>query len=144
MSRRAAPLLIEDIWEAIEKIERYVSGLDHDAFIRDDKTVDSVVRNLEIIGEAANRIPENIRDRYSDIEWRKIQQNLIIAQATIRYLFTWVALTRFIGGAQFAHCYRPEESHRSRLFQHRCRNCVGDRADGFAALQIKDCTNPAI
>jgi len=61
MSRRAAPLLVEDIWEAIEKIERYVSGLDHEAFIRDDKTVDSVVRNLEIIGEAANRIPENIR-----------------------------------------------------------------------------------
>ena len=40
MSRRAAPLLIEDIWEAIEKIERYVSGLEHDAFIRDEKTVD--------------------------------------------------------------------------------------------------------
>jgi uncharacterized protein with HEPN domain len=56
MSRRATPVLIEDIWEAIEKIERYVSGLDHDAFIKDDKTVDSVVRNLEIIGEAANRI----------------------------------------------------------------------------------------
>jgi uncharacterized protein with HEPN domain len=72
MSRRAAPLLIEDIWEAIEKIERYVSGLEHDAFIRDEKTVDSVVRNLEIIGEAANRIPENIRAQYSDIEWRKI------------------------------------------------------------------------
>ena len=59
MSRRAAPLLIEDIREAIEKIERYVSGLDHDAFIiKDDKTVDSVARNLEIIGKAANRIPE--------------------------------------------------------------------------------------
>jgi len=72
MSRRAAPLLVEDIWEAIEKIERYVSGLDHEAFIRDDKTVDSVVRNLEIIGEAANRIPENIRAQYSEIEWRKI------------------------------------------------------------------------
>ena len=58
MSRRATPLLVEDIREAIEKIERYVSGLDHDAFIKDDKTVDSVARNLEIIGEAANRIPE--------------------------------------------------------------------------------------
>jgi hypothetical protein len=31
MSRRATPLLIEDIWEAVEKIERYVSGLNHDA-----------------------------------------------------------------------------------------------------------------
>jgi uncharacterized protein with HEPN domain len=60
MSRRATPLLIEDIWEAIEKILRYVAGLDHDTFIKDDKTIDSVVRNLEIIGEAANRLPENL------------------------------------------------------------------------------------
>src|SRR5262245_30919107 len=42
MSRRAAPLLIEDIWEAIEKIQRYVAGLNHDTFIKDDKTIDSV------------------------------------------------------------------------------------------------------
>jgi hypothetical protein len=52
-SRQATPLLVEDIWEAIEKIQRYVAGLDHDSFIRDDKTIGSVVRNLEIIGEAA-------------------------------------------------------------------------------------------
>jgi uncharacterized protein with HEPN domain len=57
MSRRATPLLVEDIWEAIEKIDRYTTGLDHDTFIRDDKTTDAVVRNLEIIGEAANRLP---------------------------------------------------------------------------------------
>ena len=44
MSRRATPLLVEDIWEAID---RYVAGLDHDTFIKDDKTIDSVVRNLE-------------------------------------------------------------------------------------------------
>src|SRR6266568_6497063 len=72
MSRRATSLLIEDIWEAVEKIERYVSGLNHDAFVKDDKTVDSVVRNLEVIGEAANRVPENIRSQYPEITWRKI------------------------------------------------------------------------
>ena len=42
MARRAAPLLIEDIWEAIEKIQRYVAGLNHDTFIKDDKIIDSV------------------------------------------------------------------------------------------------------
>jgi uncharacterized protein with HEPN domain len=72
MSRRATPLLLDDIWEAVEKIERYVSGLNHDAFVKDDKTVDSVVRNLEVIGEATNRIPENIKTQFSEIEWRKI------------------------------------------------------------------------
>jgi uncharacterized protein with HEPN domain len=72
MSRRAAPLLVEDIWEAIEKIQRYVAGLDHDTFIKDDKTIDSVVRNLEIIGEAANRLPTDFRAQHTEIEWRKI------------------------------------------------------------------------
>ena len=49
MSRRATPFLVEDIWEAIEKIQRYVGGLGHDTFIKNDKTIDSFVRNLEII-----------------------------------------------------------------------------------------------
>ena len=39
MSRRSSPLLVEDIWEAVEKIERYVSGMDHDAFVADEKTI---------------------------------------------------------------------------------------------------------
>ena len=72
MSRRTVPLLVEDIWEAVEKIGRYVSGLNRDAFVRDDKTVDSVVRNLEIIGEAAQRLPQNFKTQHSDIEWPKI------------------------------------------------------------------------
>ena len=72
MSRRATPLLVEDIWEAIEKIQRYVAGLDHDAFIKDDKTIHSVVRNLEIIGEAANRLTKDFRFQHTEIEWRRI------------------------------------------------------------------------
>ncbi len=72
MSRRTAPLLLEDIWEAVGKIERYVSGLNHEAFVKDDKTVDSVVRNLEIIGEAANRLPRDFTTQHSAIEWHKI------------------------------------------------------------------------
>ncbi|MBI2986884.1 MAG: DUF86 domain-containing protein [Deltaproteobacteria bacterium] len=72
MSRRTVPLLVEDIWEAIEKIDRYVSGWNHDAFVADDKTVDSVVRNLEIIGEAANRLPPDFKAQHSEIKWPKI------------------------------------------------------------------------
>ena len=72
MSRRPVDLLIEDVWEAMEKIERYVSGLDHDAFVKDEKTVDSVVRNLEIIGEATNRLPADFKAKHPQIEWHKI------------------------------------------------------------------------
>ena len=39
MSRRRPPLLVEDIWEVVEKIERYVSGMDHDASVGDEKTM---------------------------------------------------------------------------------------------------------
>lgn len=72
MSSRPIHLLIEDIRESLEKIQRFVSGLTQAAFSADDKTVDAVVRNLEIIGEAANRLPEEFKSQHQTIEWRKI------------------------------------------------------------------------
>lgn len=72
MSHRPVDLLMEDIIEAIEKIERYVAGFDHSSFLKDDKTSDAVVRNLEIIGEAASRLPESFTVQRPEIEWRKI------------------------------------------------------------------------
>jgi uncharacterized protein with HEPN domain len=72
MSHRPVRLLILDIVEAIEKSERYIAGLDRDAFILDDKTVDAVVRNLEIIGEASSRLPESFKASHHEIEWRRI------------------------------------------------------------------------
>jgi len=65
MSKRDWRLFINDMLECIERIEKYVSGLSYDDFIKDDKTKDAVVRNLEIIGEAANQIPVDIRKRYT-------------------------------------------------------------------------------
>ena len=72
MSERSADLLLDDIYDSIEKIERYINGMTAENFMKDEKTIDAVVRNLEIIGEAANRLPENFTDRHSNIEWRKI------------------------------------------------------------------------
>ena len=72
MSERTVDLLIEDIWEAIERIERYTSGMPRKSFEEDEKTTDAVVRNLEIIGEAANRLPDSFKDEHSEIEWIKI------------------------------------------------------------------------
>ncbi len=72
MSKRPATLLIEDIWESIEKAERYIDDLHLENFLSDSKTVDAVVRNLGIIGEAASRLPIEFKEKYSDIEWVKI------------------------------------------------------------------------
>ena len=72
MSNRSADLFLADIRESIARIERYTAGLDRAGFEADEKTVDAVVRNLEIIGEAARQLPEDFTQRNPQIEWRKI------------------------------------------------------------------------
>jgi len=72
MSKRNASLLLEDIIGCIRNIEGYTHGLEQDAFEKDRKTIDAVVRNLEIIGEAANSLPASYREDHEDIEWPQI------------------------------------------------------------------------
>ncbi len=72
MSERAVPLLLDDICAAAEKATRYIAGMSFDDFSQDEKTIDAVVRNLEIIGEAARQLPEAFRDAHREIEWHKV------------------------------------------------------------------------
>ncbi len=68
MSKRDYRLLLEDILEAINKIKTYTNGLSFEQFVDDVKTLDAVIRNFEIIGEAANNIPEAVKDKFHEIE----------------------------------------------------------------------------
>lgn len=63
---------LEDIRDAIDKVKTYTLGLSRERFENDNKTIDAVVRNLEIIGEAVKMIPESIRLAHPNIEWKKI------------------------------------------------------------------------
>lgn len=65
-------LYLTDIIRAIGKIQQYTSGMTYDDLLADDKTFDAVIHNLQIIGEATKQIPEAIRQKYPQIEWRKI------------------------------------------------------------------------
>lgn len=73
MSKREPKLLISDILASIEKIKSYTSGHTFETFIEDSKTLDAVIRNFEIIGEAANRLPEDFKDSHEGINWFRIR-----------------------------------------------------------------------
>ena len=73
MSERLPKLLLEDIIESAEKINLYIGALTYEQFIADSKTIDAVVRNFEIIGEAANRLPDNLKDSVKEVDWFKIR-----------------------------------------------------------------------
>ncbi len=71
MSKRNVNLYFADIREAVNKILKYTRNISYDDFCRDSKTMDAVTRNLEIIGEAANNIPEELRNS-ADIPWSQM------------------------------------------------------------------------
>jgi uncharacterized protein with HEPN domain len=73
-------LYLDDILEAIHQIRTYVADRDEESFATDRKTQDAVIRNLEIIGEAAGRLPEQIQKAGPDVDWRKIKglRNILI------------------------------------------------------------------
>ena len=71
MSKRTPELYISDILDAIERIKAYVSGMTFEAFEVDEKTVDAVLKNFSVIGEAIRNISE-FQDRYPDIPWPEI------------------------------------------------------------------------
>ena len=72
MSNRPVAVLLADILEAIERIELYTQGLGFNMFEQDRKTVDAVVRNCEIIGESANRLPTSFKEADKTIPWEQL------------------------------------------------------------------------
>lgn len=97
MSKRSSDLLLLDMKEAAEKILKYTQGLSFEGFLADDKTIDAVVRNFEIIGEASLRIDEDFRLENPQIEWKKLRgfRNRIVHDYFgIDYEIVWSILTQ--------------------------------------------------
>lgn len=90
---KKSPLpFIKDIMESIEKIDEYCGDMTYQAFLKDNKTRDAVVRNLEIIGEAAKNIPESFRAKSPEIPWKSItgmRDKLIHEYFGVSYSTVW-------------------------------------------------------
>lgn len=71
MPKRGDFEFLSDIREAIKRVESYVADMNYDDFLKDTKTQDAVVRNLEIIGEAVKNISGAAKDKYK-IDWKNI------------------------------------------------------------------------
>ncbi len=87
---------IEDVLQAISKIEQYIAGMTFETFCTDDRTVDAVVRNLEIIGEASRNVPPPIRRRYPRLPWQKmvgIRNVLIHEYSGVSLPVVWSTVT---------------------------------------------------
>jgi uncharacterized protein with HEPN domain len=63
---------VEDILEALRKISIYTTGMGQEEFRQDFKTIDAVIRNLEIVGEATRQLPSEFTARYPGVPWRQI------------------------------------------------------------------------
>jgi uncharacterized protein with HEPN domain len=72
MSKRDLRLFLNDILEAVEKVERYTKDFSFNDFAENEMVIDAVIRNLEIIGEASRNIPKDICSKYPEIPWKRV------------------------------------------------------------------------
>jgi len=86
--------------EAIDKVERYTAGLSFAQFESNDLVVDAVIRNLEVIGEAAKYIPSHLRDRHDAVDWARVVgfRNIVIhAYFDVDVEIVWTIATQRLG-----------------------------------------------
>ncbi len=96
--------------EAIHQIRTYLADQDEEAFKKDRKTQDAIIRNLEIIGEVAGKLPEQMQKDEPDIDWRKIKRlrNILIHEYFgINLPIVWDVIQNKLG---------PQESSRRRFY----------------------------
>ena len=99
MSKKNPKLLLEDILLSASKIINYTQNLSFEEFAADEKTIDAVIRNFEIIGEAAHHLPEDIKDVYTSVDWfrlRGFRNRIVHDYMGIDYRIVWNIKENFL------------------------------------------------
>jgi len=85
-------LYLTDILEALESIQSFVEGMGFEDFKQDNKTSSAVIRKFEVIGEAAKRVPESIKQKYPSVPWKEMagmRDKLIHFYFGVNYDLLW-------------------------------------------------------
>ena len=69
---RTYKMFLDDIQLAMSRIAEYIKGYDFERFKKDYKTIDAVIRNFEIIGEASKKLDETIKSKYPEVPWQEM------------------------------------------------------------------------
>jgi len=96
---RKYTLYLSDILISMERIREYIINMDYNSFINDYKTIDAVIRNFEIIGEAVKNIPSNIKEKYPEIPWEemyRLRNRIIHEYFGIDFEIIWDIATNYL------------------------------------------------
>ena len=99
MSKRTYIDFLRDIFEHIEKIEKFTEGYDYERFIQDEKAIYAVIRCFEIIGEAVKKLPQELKDKYPTIPWSRMagmRDKLIHSYFGVDYETLWETIKKRI------------------------------------------------
>ena len=94
-------MFLDDIRNAMTRIAEYIEGYDFDQFKKDYKTVDAVIRNFEVIGEAARNLDESIKTKYPDVPWKEmyyLRNKVLHEYFGVDYEIIWDIATKYLPG----------------------------------------------